>query len=274
MRPWVRNSVWWAWGSISPASHAPFNVHELPAGDDATVSVIRGLVVLRIGPGLAQEFGGPALPEEILTAVVGAYALIEGVAFDWTLQGGLRLIEGSWDSLPEYFLWTDRFDRDIPSPLEYQSLRMKASIALARRARSIVGYRLALRDLHAAIRDSGDDRFVFGYRAIEDVARAVSQTGAVVWPELHAHLGTNEGAFRARISALHDARHAAAHGEGDDPALTFARQNRDRIVLLARQVISQAMVRDERMPLAGSDVNGWDLPPFEGVDAPSTLASP
>ena len=243
-------------------------------GNDATVSFIRGLAILRLGPGLEQEFGGPALPEEILTAIVGAYALLEGFAFDWSLQGGLRLIDGSWSSLPEYFLWTDRFDPTIPSSLNHESTRMKASVELACAVRPIVGYRLALRDLHSAISDPGDDQFVFAYRAIEDVARAVSQMGVTSWPDLHEHLDTTEEDFRVRIRSLQDARQAAAHGDDDDPALAFARENSKGIVLLARQVVSHALVRDPRVPLVGTDVKDWDRPPLDGVKPPSALMSP
>jgi hypothetical protein len=51
-------------------------------------------------------------------------------------------------------------------------MRKAATLAVA--AEATPSWRLAIRDVYSALQERGDDAFVFAYRAIEDVARAVS----------------------------------------------------------------------------------------------------
>jgi hypothetical protein len=126
---------------------------------------------------------------------------------------------------------------------------MLRAIRVVKAARNVPGYRLALRDVLAALRDRGDDAFVFAHRAVSDVARAVSSSGRIDWPALHRHLSTTEEAFRERLGPLQDARDAAAHGADADVALALARRNHHGLVKLARQIVAQAMIADNRIPL-------------------------
>jgi hypothetical protein len=85
----VENLVAWAWGWLAPQSLARFNVAEIPVGDDCCASFLDHMFVLRFGPGLRPGTSTP--PESVIEAITGAYALLEGVAFDWTLLGGMDL---------------------------------------------------------------------------------------------------------------------------------------------------------------------------------------
>jgi hypothetical protein len=98
---------------------------------------------------------------------------------------------------------------------------------------------------HSALRDGGDDGFVFAYRALEDVARAVSgqtdQLHAGDWAQLHQLLDTTSAAFLSRIEPLHDARRAASHGNESDPKVQAARANRGAVIAIGRRVVAEAL---------------------------------
>lgn len=242
----IRNLVSWAWGSVTPQALARFNVHEAWAGAGCSVSFMDELFVLRFGPGL--EPGSDSPPESVIEPILGAYALLEGIAFDWNFLGGMDLKGGSWDSVG-YFKWVGRHQTFDTAPDGPGSIAMIRAIRVAEAARGVPGYRLALRDVLATVRDPGDDRFVFAHRAVADLARAATGSGDVEWSALHYRLSTTEEAFRERLGPLQDARDAAAHGDDQDPALVLARRRRDVLVKLARQIVVEAMVADERMPL-------------------------
>ncbi|MFN8224745.1 MAG: hypothetical protein U0R50_16045 [Gaiellales bacterium] len=106
------------------------------------------------------------------------------------------------------------------------------------------GWRLALRDLYSAQRAlerQSDDCFVFAYRALEDLAYAVSTTSSKSWPALHAHLQTTEAKFRRRVEPLRLARNAAAHGDESDPELANARAHRADRFRLSRRIVREAL---------------------------------
>jgi hypothetical protein len=242
----IRGLVSWAWGSLAPQSLAQFNVHEVPVGNDCCVSFLNHVFILRFGPGLEPGAGTP--PESVIEAITGAYALIDEVAFEWTFLGGMDLEHGQWEEI-RYFKWLGRHDGDLPEHDAPTSLAMLNAVRVAEAARTVPGYRLALRDVLAAVRERGDDAFVFAHRAVSDIARAVSDSGRVDWPALHRHLSTTEEAFREQLEPLQDARDAAAHGDDTDPALILARRNHRGLVKLARQIVVAAMIIDDRIPL-------------------------
>jgi hypothetical protein len=242
----VRHVVAWAWGSLSPQQLARFNVVETPVGSDCVVSFLDYVFILRFGPGL--EPGVVVSPESIIEPIAGAYALLYDIAFDAAFLGGMDLDRGNWDAV-HYFKALGRHEDRMLPPDAPESLAMLRAIALAAAARKVPGYRLALRDVLAAMRDDGDDAFIFAYRAVSDLARAVSTSEKVDWPALHQHLSVNGDAFRERLAPLQDARDAAAHGDESDVALEVARRNRHGLIKLAREIVAQAMIADSRIAL-------------------------
>jgi hypothetical protein len=242
----VENLVVWAWGWLSPQSLARFNVAEMPAGDDCCVSFLDHMFVLRFGPGLRPGANTP--PESVIEAITGAFALLEGVAFDRTFLGGMDLEAGRWENIA-YYRQLDRHERALTPPDSSETVAMMRAVRVAETARKLPGYRLALRDVLSALLDRGDDAFIFAYRAISDVARALGESGRVDWPALHRHLSTTEEAFRERVGSLQHARDAAAHGDETDVALMLARRNRHGLIKLARQIVADAMIVDDRIAL-------------------------
>lgn len=121
---------------------------------------------------------------------------------------------------------------------------MAAAIGFAVEIFHLGPWRLATRDVHAAYlaSETDDDAFVFSYRAIEDLARAVSQDGNKDWSALHAVLGTSESLFKKRTLRLFLARNAVAHGDAADPDLAWARANRKRALNVSRRLVCEAAV--------------------------------
>ncbi|MGO9899020.1 MAG: hypothetical protein ACLP0J_04860 [Solirubrobacteraceae bacterium] len=107
----IYNLVSWAWGSVEPAALARFNVREAPVGDDCVVSFLDQMFVLRFGPGLHP--GSEVGTESIITSIVGAYALLEGIAFDWSFAGGMDLEGARWNDI-RYFKWLGRHESRLP----------------------------------------------------------------------------------------------------------------------------------------------------------------
>lgn len=128
---------------------------------------------------------------------------------------------------------------------------MRAAIELAAATHHAGGWRLAVRDIYAAIRAKdrqSDDCFVFAYRAVEDLAHAASSTGQKTWPDLHTLLGTSAQRFKNRTTPLMLARNAAAHGDDTDPALIQARNQRNALVQRARRIVRDAITATPHLP--------------------------
>jgi hypothetical protein len=130
-------------------------------------------------------------------------------------------------------------------------MRRAARLAIA--IHPLPGWRLAVRDVHSALGgDPGDDAFVFGYRAIEDLVRAVThRTGelrAMDWRRLHTHLATSQDTFLRRVEPLKSARDCVVHGDVSDPALEHARAHRESVLEISRRIVADAIINTE-LPL-------------------------
>lgn len=132
---------------------------------------------------------------------------------------------------------------DLPTAPNRKS---RASASWRRAAQKATGFshnpqvRLAVRDYIAALRDPGDDAFLFAYRAIENSCRAVSgATGdlsASDWEAMHRLLGTSQAYILPLTNASKDIRHGHASGS----AVKRARANREELLDKARHVLELA----------------------------------
>lgn len=126
---------------------------------------------------------------------------------------------------------------------------MAIAIDVAAAVQASGSWRLALRDVHAAYLAAGsDDSFVFAYRAIEDLARAVSPTKNKDWPRLQAHLGLTEYQLKRRTRSLMAARDCVAHGDLDSPTLAGARRDGSRRIGVARSLVRLAFANEPALP--------------------------
>jgi hypothetical protein len=183
---------------------------------------------------------------------LGAYALISGIALDWTLEGWIEATDAQFRGTMIGTFVDPRGHDPMLSRRARRSVDMRRACRLAIAAQGRPGYRLALRDLHSAFSVGGDDGFVFAYRVLEDLARAISsargQLDSHHWAALHSHLGTTRTAFMTRIAPLQEARRAAAHGDETDPRLIAARSDRGNRLAIAREVLGEALAREPGLP--------------------------
>lgn len=235
---------------VSPAASAGFNAWEIPIAPGVRFEAFVDGLAVWSKPG-KHAISTPEEARELFAVVVGAYALITGVALDWSLSNWVEATEASFKGTTVGF---GSDTRAFAAPIRRRSRRstdIRRAARLAAAVRHKPSWRLALRDVWSALRERGDDAFVFGYRAIEDVARALSgqtgQLGDADWRKLHQHLGTNKTAFLKRIDPLLKARRAAAHGNDGDPKLAAARRDREAITMIVREVVAEAFVAESSL---------------------------
>jgi hypothetical protein len=247
-------SGFWFLGRLHPEAATRFNVQQVRLAPNAFVEVVHNGIAVWSKP------GGTAITSvrdarELLEIVVSAYTLVSAVALDLTIEGWVEATDATFDSTIVGFIIDPRGHAPHLSERSRASVTMRRAVHLALATRASAYWRLAIRDMHLAIKDSGDDAFTYAYRAVEDVARAVSgHTGQLTrnaWSRLHTHLGTTEPAFKARIEPLQLARRAAAHGDPTDADLLAARQDRTARIAIGRIVVADALEL-AGMPLRGS----------------------
>ena len=239
------DSALWAHGRLSPYSATRFNVEEAIVPSDARVEVFAdGIAVWsRAGSNFVRSH---TEARDFLGLIVAAYTVRTGIALDFSFTGWVEATEATFKGTIIGFT-VPRGHRHA-DPASKRSRDMRVAIEVAGAAFAEGSWRLSLRDVHAAYLSGNDDSFVFAYRAIEDLARAVSQTGKKSWPDLNAHLGLTKQQLKARTRGLFDARNAVAHGDIDSPVLVAARANQTRTISVARKLVRQAFANEPTLP--------------------------
>jgi hypothetical protein len=255
----AETSAWWFFGTLGPTHATSFNVQEVPVTDTCRLEVFHNRIGLWSKPGPSAIRSTEAV-RELFALVVGAYTLVSGVPLDWSLDGWVEaknaVVDGS--TMGAVIDPRGRTTPPMLAPKDLPCRQMKAAASLAAAARGQVGYRLALRDIHSSLLldqfSKSDDAFIFAYRALADVARAVSgRTGDIKpgdWDRLAGHLGIQPTTLKRRKEALEKARHAAAHGHEGDPDLTNARARRSELINVARLLVARTMSLEPTLKLS------------------------
>jgi hypothetical protein len=162
--------------------------------------------------------------------IVAAYTVGSGIALDFAFTGWVEATDATFTGTVVGFV-VPRGHRPKIDPQGRRSRDVQVAVDTAAQTFSRGSWRLALLDVHAAyLAVGGDDSFVFAYRAIEDLARAVSPTAKKSWPHLNTHLGLTKQQLQSRTRRLFNARNAAAHGDLNDAALLAARAAHARTI--------------------------------------------
>jgi hypothetical protein len=100
--------------------------------------------------------------------------------------------------------------------------------------------RIAFRDFLVSAGQRGDDSFLYAYRAVENIRRALgpdkidaSDRATADWQSMHQALGTSEALLADLTAAATCIRHGDALGKG----LVNARSNREPVLQLADDVL-------------------------------------
>ncbi len=241
------DSAIWAHGRLSPYSATRFNVQEAIVAADARVEVFADGIAVWSRPG-SNFARSETEARGFLRQIVAAYTVRSGVALDLTFTGWVEATEATFAATTVGFT-VPRGHRPHMDASSRRSRDMQVAIDVAAAAFSRGSWRLALRDVHAAYLAAGDDdSFIFAFRAIEDLARAVSPTGKKSWPLLHAHLGMTQRQMQGRTRRLFDARNAVAHGDVNDPALVTARADATGVIGVARWLVRLAFTNEPTLP--------------------------
>lgn len=248
--PLPDDSAFWAYGRVAPFALTRFNVQEEQVAPGARVEVFADGIALWHRPG-STFARSVEESRDFLSLIVAAYALRSGVALDFAFSGWVEATKATFDGTMIGVVVDRRGHSPMMDPQGRRSTDMRAAVQLAAAVHHRGGWRLAVRDILAARRAAdrrSDDCFVFAYRAIEDLAHAVSSTGDKSWPDLHALLGTDKPRFMRRLEPLRVARNAAGHGDESNPDLVTARANRDALVSRARRIVRDAIAHAPDLP--------------------------
>lgn len=238
------SSAWWFYGRLRPAVATRFNVQEIEVQPGVRLEILHDLIGVWARPG-PFTINGLREVEELFALVTGAYALITRLALDWSLDGWVEATQAQIKGTTMGVIVDQRgHDPDLP-PDEEPSISMRRAAELAVAVREWPGYRLALRDVHAAYHTQSDDAFVFAYRAIEDIARGMSLRRGDLrpadWKHLHTILGTTKERFQdGYVSDLKAARDAVGHGD----EVEIGGPERDRLIEIGRMVVAEALAKD------------------------------
>lgn len=247
------SSGFWFYGRLGPTFLVPpFNVSDVEVGDGARLEIGWEGIGLWASPG-HRSFKQPGEATSLFRTVVGAWAAMSGTALTVAVEGWVEAHHAEFlDATMGWFSNRPGAAAQALPDTEI-SRNMRSACELAVRVRSSAAYRLALRDIHSALSDTEDDAFVFAYRALEDIARAV--TGSVGqlrdsdWAALHERLGQEAAEARAEIEPLRLARNAVVHGTKDNEALFVAHQRRAELLLDARRRVLRALASDPELGL-------------------------
>jgi hypothetical protein len=235
-------------GKLSPFAATGFNVQNVPVAPDTQVEAFAdGLAIWSKAGGTFARSVDEA--RAFLGLVAASNTLVSGVALDFTFTGWVEATHATFDGTMVGFV----LPRGPGPKIRDDSKRSKAMMVAIEVAVAVFHrgpWRLAVRDVHAAYLAArlSDDAFVFAYRAIEDLTRAVSSTGKKSWPDLNAHLATTETALKRRTKRLFDARNAVAHGDENDPALVYAREHTGRLLGVSRAIVREVFAAEPELP--------------------------
>jgi hypothetical protein len=243
------DSGFWAHGRLSPYAATRFNVQQASAAPDVNIEVFADGIAVWSWPGaiLARSVEDA---RDLMGLVTAAYTVRSEVPLDCTFTGWVEATRATFDGTMIGFT-VPRGHKPHMNEKSKRSRDMAAAIDVAVAVFQRGPWRLAVRDVHSAylaLATRSDDVFVFAYRAVEDLAHAVSKTGRKSWPDLHAHLGTMERNFKRRTKTLGDARGAVVHGDASDPALLAARPKMKTLVRLSRSIVREAIAREPTLP--------------------------
>jgi hypothetical protein len=249
--PVPADSGFWAHGRFSPHAATHFNVQNEEVAEGVTIEVLADGIGVWSKPNSAL---GRSVEDarNLMGLVAAAYTLRSGVPLDFTFTGWVEATKASFEGTVMGFVVPRGHKTDLTARNQNKRTKdMRAAVELAAAVFHRGPWRLAVRDVHAAYLAkifATDDAFVYATRAIEDLARAVSTTETKSWADLHAHLGTNQQAFKRRTRRLWKARAAVAHGDENDPDLVAARPAMNTLVELSRRIVREAITAEPSLP--------------------------
>jgi hypothetical protein len=243
------DSGFWAHGRLAPYNATRFNVQNVAVAPDVWVEVFADGIAVWSKPQavLARSVEDA---RDLMSLITSAYTVRSGIPLDFAFTGWVEATRASFDGTMIGFT-VPRGHKPHMDAHSKRSRDMALAIDLAVAVFHLGPWRLAVRDVHAAHIASmsrSDDAFVFAYRAIEDLAHALSSTGKKSWPDLNAHLRTTKPRFLRRTKALREARNAVVHGDEHDPALVAARPRRTALVRQARSIVREAIANATYLP--------------------------
>lgn len=251
------DSAFWFYGRLHPAARVPpFQAEEVEVVEGVRLEVIRDGIGVWSIPG-TRTFKSPREATELFGLVVGAYALLARSSFTVSSDGWVEARKASLDGSILGFQAQMTSAEQVRRDSE-ESACLRAACETAVALRTHPNYRLAIADVHGALRAPGSDAFFYAYRAIESVARAAAEGSGSEdpdWPRFHRRVGIDPDEGRKKLEPLRRARNALAHGDPDAKVIHDAERIREQLIDVARWFVIAAIDADSA--LAGPELSRY-----------------
>jgi hypothetical protein len=252
------DSAFWFYGRLHPAARVPpFQAEEVEVVQGVRLEVIWDGIGVWSMPG-TRSFKSPREASELFGLVAGAYALLARSSFTVSSDGWVEARKASLDGSILGFQAQQMTSAEQVRKDSEESVCLRAACETAVVLRAHPNYRLAIADVHGALRAPGSDAFFYAYRAIESVARATAEGSGsedADWAGFHRRVGIDPDEGKEKLEPLRQARNALAHGDPDAQVIHDAERKRERLIDLARWFVITAIDADEE--LAGPDLSRY-----------------
>lgn len=229
-------------GELEPPEIAFFNADEIPVAPDLPTSARVEVLGHAAGYWVTDVWEASANAarlegERVLRLAFAAYALLGGQPFtvrvhNWVEVKDVVSYRTVLGMQSARFAEVELLPSDAP-----ENTALREAVALAGLALERPLHRLALRDLHAGLREPGLDAFLYAYRAVEAIRQAIApdEGDERQWAAMHEKLETE----REVVMELADLAQLVRHAKEDDPKVAAVRDEPERIRVLgiARDVL-------------------------------------
>lgn len=243
------NKTYYFVATLNPAEYCrDFNPGELYLGNGYRLDIyFNGITIwnpslkfnfIKVWPFIREAF------DIVLSAFIFREHIVSNRIFKLSISIQ-RCIEAMKVKADSNLIWT----LDYPGKIYTPNTKSRVNVTWRRAAKFFprinknINHKLALKDYLSCIRDSSDNAFLFAYRILEDIRRAINLekniTDEQSWINLHQLLNTT----RSFIEPLTEVSEKVRHGNLNSSIVIKARGKRKEILNIAFELMKREFRR-------------------------------
>ena len=240
--PKNKKSTYYFIGTISDQS-ARYYVSNLRLADDFFLEII--MDGFSIWGSTYKDFKRIRMQvENTLDIIVSGFAFRTGTPISYTLKNWIEAKEIiAKKNMIGWILTPHAYKEHYParSPKNTHWKKSATLYSDFSKSKGNNNHILALKDYRSAIVEKSENAFLFAYRSIEDICRATTGYDDVDkhWGDMHSVLGTS----KKLIDPLTKVAKKVRHGDTTHTIVCRAKNKREKLISIAKQVIEKEMKR-------------------------------